>query len=158
MSEILEDDTTKKPATVAPAVAAVVTSSPFVAEKPVVIAEPVKETAITPAETIANEIIPVEVSTIADLAQNDEKLAEPIEAETMMPMPEKVDAVAEPVKAESDAPVTVVETLANEVVSQAPLADAPVATPTKATSEEEGLLEGIINTLTFDDAEDDDGE
>lgn len=142
-----DDDTTKKP--VVPAVVAeVVTSAPVVAEKPaVVVPEPVKTEEVSEVPVEANEIVaPVE-------AQNDEKVAEVV-TEVMPEKVEAVEAVNEvaPV-VESD---TVVAPVVAEVASQAPvvLADAPAATPVKATSEEEGLLEGIINTLAFDDADD----
>jgi hypothetical protein len=165
-ADILEDDTTKKP-TVAPVPSvvgsSVVTSAPIIADKPAVI-EPVKAPVIIPVEATVNDVVPVEaneiVAPIENVVQSDEKIAEPaIEAETMMPLvPEKNESTNEivsPIESDSTAPV---ETVATEVISQAPISDTPAIAPTKATSEEEGLLEGIINTLTFDDAEDDDGK
>jgi hypothetical protein len=146
----LEDDTTKKPVvpTVAPII---VTVAPIVAaDKPVsiivpVVQEPVKAEEVEIAVE-ANEIVaPIE-------AQNDEKVAE-IVTEMMPDKMEVIEIVNDIVPAvESE---TIVAVVPEVVASQAPLADSPVTTPTKATSEEEGLLEGIINTLAFDDADDD---
>jgi hypothetical protein len=146
----LEDDTaTKKPAVPA-VVAEVVTSAPIVADKPLasIVPEPVKEEVVLSESPVVenNEIIPVEVV-------NDEKVAEAITEVEITPTSSPVVETANEVSAvvESDSPATPEAVLS--VVSQTPLADqaASVSTPTKATSEEEGLLEGIINTLTFDD-------
>lgn len=165
-SDILEDDTTKKP-TLAPIiptiVSSVVTSAPIIADKPAVI-EPVKAPVIIPVETVVNDIVSVEVNEIVapneNVVQSDEKIVEPVvEAGTMMPLvPEKNESTNEIVSPIESDSVATVEGLASEVITQASIPDVPVVGPTKATSEEEGLLEGIINTLTFDDAEDDDGK
>ena len=147
-ADILEDDTTKKP--VVPAIIAAVTSAPIVADKPVVIAAPVKTPEEIPVEVILDEVTEISV--------NDEKIAEPV---TEI-IPEKV---------ESDAVNEIVPTVANEipVVETAlavepsvvtPLADKPAvvlpvtSAPVKATSEEEdSLIDGIVGTF-LDDADD----
>lgn len=154
---ILEDETTKKPVVAAPVVT--VTSAPIVADKPAVVAvEPVKE-----------EVVPVEVIeefTATEPYINDEKVAEVITEA----VPEKVvesDAVNEVVPPTANDVPVVEPMLVGEVVPSVPavVADSPVAAivpavtsaPVKATSEEEdGLIEGIVNTLILDDG--DDGE
>lgn len=151
----MEDETTKKPV-VAAAVAAV-TAAPIVADKPaaVVVPEPVKEE--IPVEVVPEEFTPTEPYV------NDEKVAE-----VVTEAPEKVvesDAVNEVVPAASNDVPVVEPVLTGEVVPSVPavVADSPVAAvvpavtsaPVKATSEEEdGLIEGIVNTLILDDGED----
>lgn len=148
-ADILEDDTTKKP--VVPAlVAAAVTSAPIVADKPAVIAAPLKTPEEIPVEVILDEVTEISV--------NDEKIAEPV---TEI-LPEKVesDAVNEIVPVVANE-IPVVETvLAVEPTVVKPLADKPAvitsvtSAPVKATSEEEdSLIDGIVGTF-LDDADD----
>lgn len=103
-------------------------------------------------EAVVAEEIPV-----TDISVNDEKVAEPT---TDVMTDEKVesDSVNEVVPVEP-----VVETLANEVVPEVAADATPVvaavtsvpAAPVKATSEEEeSLIDGIVNTLVFDDTDD----
>lgn len=145
----MEDDTTKKP--VVPAlVAAAVTSAPIVADKPAVIAAPLKTPEEIPVEVILDEVTEISV--------NDEKIAEPV---TEI-LPEKVesDAVNEIVPVVANE-IPVVETvLAVEPTVVKPLADKPAvitsvtSAPVKATSEEEdSLIDGIVGTF-LDDADD----
>jgi hypothetical protein len=146
LSEFLEDDTTKKP--VAAPVVPVVTAAPIAADIPAVV-EPVKEEVV---EAVIADEVPVTEVTV-----NDEKVAEPT---TDVVTAEKVesDSVNEVVPVE-----TVVETLTSELVPEVAadtasvvpvVTSAPVA-PVKATSEEEeSLIDGIVNTLVFDDTDD----
>lgn len=109
-------------------------------------------------------VVPVEA-----VAPNAEKVAETVaDLETAASVPEKVEVIPETLN--EVMPVVeaeILETAASEnVVAEIPVvvaqtATAPespvaavVATPVKATSEEEeGLIEGIVNTLLDDDTD-----
>lgn len=165
-SGFFEDDTTKKPVP-APAVVPAV-----VAETPVTVAVPAVPAKV-PEEVLTNEVIPVVVMTEAPLevvpvevvAPTDEKVAE--QAPEAAAVPEKIEALA--VTANEVIPVVeaeILEPAASEiVVAEVPVAVTPavvaiqetvapaaVTAPVKATSaEEEGLIEGIVNTFIEDD-------
>lgn len=157
MAGFFEDDTTKKP-TVAAIVPAVVTSAPVVTPAKI------------PVEVLTNEVEPVlanEVPLIVVPVETGEKVAETVtDLETAATMPEKVEVMPETVNevlpiAEGE----ILEPAASEIVAAevpavlaqtATVPESPVAavaaTPVKATSEEEeGLIEGIVNTLILDD-------
>lgn len=167
LAGFFEDETTKKPV-----VAAVAAVAPVVTQAPVVV--PAK----VPTEVLTNEIVPAVAgdATLAvvpvEAVATGEKVAETAtDLETAATMPEKVEVMPETVN--EVLPVVegeILEPAASEiVVAEAPavvtqavtVAETPVAavaaTPVKATSEEEeGLIEGIVNTLISDD--DADGE
>jgi hypothetical protein len=173
-SGFFEDDTPKKPVPSPAVVPAVIPEAPVVVPAPVVpVVVPAK------VEVLSNELIPVIVMTEAPMAvvpieavaPTDEKVAEQTEElEVAATMPEKVETV-KPVEyifeiipngSEGEAleqaaseivaaeiPVAVTQTAAVETPAT-PVA-AIATTPVKATSaEEEGLIEGIVNTLIDD--------
>ncbi len=136
----MEDETTKKPT-----VAAAVTSAPVVADVVENVVEPVKEEVAVLAEetpitdnVVVNEDEVLEVITEAGTAVKGES-----------------DSVNEVVPTENDTPV---EPLTGEKVEEASAVETSAsasADPVKATSdEEEGLIEGIVDTLILDDTED----
>lgn len=123
-----------------------------------------------PVEVLSNEIVPVEIVTAAPVEEvvvSDEKIAEPIaDLETAATMPEKTEVMPETmnevlpvVEGEILEPaaseIVVAEAPVVSVTQAAPVAVAAVAATTvKQTSEEEeGLIEGIVNTLIDDDAD-----
>lgn len=178
-SGFFEDDTTKKPVpaaaiVLAPATVLAQAAVPVVAPVAPVVAPVVPGKA--PEEPLSNEIIPVVVVTEAPaplavipvevevVAPTDEKVAEQTpELEVIAPTAEKIEAVAMAETANEIIPVVegeILEPAASEIiVAELPVTQAAVAsetpvvatTPIKATSaEEEGLIEGIVNTLIDD--------
>lgn len=156
MAGFFEDDTTKKPV-VAAVVPAVVTSAPVVIPAKI------------PVEVLTNEVEPAlanEIPLPVVPVETGEKVAETVtDLETAATMPEKVGVMPETVNevvpivegeilepAASEIVVAEVPTVVTQTVT-APESPAAVAsTPVKATSEEEeGLIEGIVNTLILDD-------
>lgn len=160
-----DDETTKKPVVAAVVPAVVVPAAPVAAVAP----------AKAP-EILSNEIIPVVVSEVPvavipveTVAPGGEKLAEQVsDLETAATMPEKVDVL--PGTVNEVLPVVdgvILEPAASEIaVSEVPAVVASAATAPEATvaavaaspvkqasEEEEGLIEGIVNTLILDDGE-----
>lgn len=131
----------------------VATAAPVIPPAPVKVAE----------EVLTNEIVPTDIPVEVVTSSGEKVAAEVVEVAT----PEKVEVVSEianDVVPEGEA----LETAASEIiVAQAPIVAAtPVATvpespvaavaaaPVKATSEEEeGLIEGIVNTLILEDGD-----
>lgn len=144
MAGFFEDDTTKKPVVAAVAPLAIATAAPVV---------PAKEP--TTAEILTNEIVPetpLNVVPVEIVSENGEKLAEPV-ADLIEAVPEKIEVMTT-----LNDPIPVVEgevfeTAASEVVAPvvASVAVPETPAPVKANSEEEeGLIEGIVNTFIGD--------
>lgn len=138
---------------------------------PAVVAPVIPEVAVAaveapaklPAEVLTNEVEPVianeaPLSVVpVEVAATDEKIAEQVAESEAAVVPETVNEVLPVVEGE------ILEPAASEiVVSEVPVAitatvpESPVAAvvsaPVKQTSEEEeGLIEGIVNTLIEDD-------
>lgn len=165
MAGFFDDETTKKPVVAAPVVVQqAVPDIPFVA--------PIVPPAKFPAEVLINEVAPLAVAENAIADSTGEKLAEQVpDLETAATVPEKVESVPESVN--EIIPVVegeILEPAASEIVASelpaivtqaASVPESPVAAivssaPVKQTSEEEeGLIEGIVNTLILDDGDGD---
>jgi hypothetical protein len=162
LAGFFEDDTTKKPVVaqaVAAAVPAPVVPAAIVPQTPAVVIVP--EPAKVPAEIInevdaddvTEAILPAEIPSAENTGEKLVETVTDMEAAASMPekvevtVPEKIESVSEVV-----APVASTDVLTNEVpaASEVPAVVAPV----KETSEEEGLLEGLVNTLILDDGDD----
>jgi len=175
LAGFFEDDTTKKPVIpVAPAAVPVVVQA--IQEPAVIIPEPVKA-------PIADAVVPevseaaLNVVAIETPVETGEKIAEPIVevVEVAEIAPEKLDAEIAAIEAAENeilAPAASEIALTNEIPAAAVVAAQPeavVATapesvvaavaPVKQTSEEEeGLIEGIVNTLILDDGEEEEDD
>lgn len=143
----MEDDTTKKP--VVPVVPVVPTTSAPIADEVLSVVEPVKEEVVE--TVVADETPATDIPVV-----NDEKVAEPTTADVMTAEKVESDAVNEIVPVEAVAEALTGESVTPEVVADAvPSVPVVTAAPVKATSEEEeSLIDGIVNTLVFDDADD----
>lgn len=145
LAGFFEDDTTKKPVVAAVAPLAAVAAAPAV---------PAKQP--TPAEILTNEVIPeapLSVIPVEVVSENGEKLVEPV-ADIIEAVPEKVEVMT---TLNDPIPVVegeVLETASSEVIAPVVAAvaspETPAAAPVKADSEEEGLIEGIVNTFIGD--------
>lgn len=164
LAGFFEDDTPKKPAVVTPAAVVPAVVQAVVAETPVVApAVPAK----APVAVLTNEVepttvneAPLSVVPVETIVPTGEKLAEQVadpESNTMVAetaneiIPVVEGEVLETAASEivaSEVPVAVTQTVS---VPESPIA-AVASTPVKQTSEEEeGLIEGIVNTLISDD-------
>lgn len=107
----------------------------------------------TPAEILTNEVVPetpLNVVPVEVVSENAEKLVEPV-ADVVEALPEKVEVMT---TLNDPIPVVegeVLETASSEVVAPVVAAVAsPAPAPVKDASEEEGLIEGIVNTFIGD--------
>lgn len=159
MAGFFDDDTTRKP----------IVAAPVVVQQAVPVVAPIAPPAKVPTEVLTNEVVPLAIAENAIADSTGEKLAEPVpDLETAASVPEKVESVPESVN--EIIPVVeeeILEPVASEIVvselpaivtqaasvPESPLPVAAVASPApvKQTSEEEeGLIEGIVNTLIDD--------